>query len=110
MIRFISILVVILFALLPSDAAPPSTMVVYDFSAQWCAPCRRFGPIFDGWRKKHTKTNITFVTIDVDHDKEKVANKFKIRAIPTILIAVDTREVKRFVGAPNEQDILPYLK
>lgn len=82
---------------------------VYDFSAAWCPPCRLFAPTFDEWSKKYSNDYITFFKVDTDSDMELTA-KFKISALPTVVIVHDGKEVKRFVGPPSESQILEYLK
>lgn len=97
----------------PQEVSPmiiiSKQIVVLDFSAKWCPPCRTFGPVFDKWKEKYTKANVSFKKVDVDEDKE-MATKFKISALPTVVITVDGVEVKRFVGMPKEDQVLEYLK
>jgi thioredoxin 2 len=88
---------------------PGKKIVVYDFWAPWCPPCRAFGPTFDKWKGKHSNENISFVKVNTDED-EAMASKFKIASLPTIVVTHDGIEVKRFVGAPLEQQLLEFLK
>ena len=84
-------------------------IVVYDFWAPWCPPCRAFGPTFKKWEEKYGNENISFQKVNTDEEGE-LAVKFKISSLPTIVVTHDGAEVKRFVGAPTENQIQEFLK
>jgi thioredoxin 1 len=58
-------------------------MVIVDFWAPWCAPCRSFATIFDAASKKYPE--IVFGKVNTDEDQELAAN-FQIRSIPTLMV------------------------
>src|SRR5688572_12593881 len=58
-------------------------MLVVDFWAPWCAPCRLFSPVFEAAAEKHT--DIVFGKINTDEQQE-LASMFGIRSIPTLMI------------------------
>ncbi len=60
-----------------------NSMVIVDFWAPWCAPCRSFAPIFDAASMKHPE--IVFGKVNTDEEQELAAN-FQIRSIPTLMI------------------------
>lgn len=77
-------------------------LVVIDFNATWCGPCKQFAPVFDAVAAKYAK-KAEFISVDIDKCPE-TANAFGIRAIPTVLFIYPDGTTKTFVGT---EDILP---
>lgn len=78
-------------------------VVVIDFWAPWCGPCRMVGPIMDELDKDFdNNTNIKFAKINTDEEQE-LSMKFQIRGIPTIKIFKAGKEVDQFVGAAPKE-------
>jgi thioredoxin len=61
-------------------------MVVVDFWAPWCGPCRMFGPVFEAASEKHA--DIVFGKVNTEEEPE-LAGGFGIRSIPTLMILRD---------------------
>ncbi|KAG0061294.1 hypothetical protein BGZ89_011592 [Linnemannia elongata] len=73
-----------------------SKLVVVDFFATWCGPCKTLAPILEGLERKHTST--IFAKVDVDKAQD-CAGTYKVTAMPTILFFKNRSEVGRVVGA-----------
>jgi thioredoxin 1 len=57
--------------------------VLVDFWAEWCGPCRMFGPIFEEASNEHT--DLVFGKVDTE-DQQELAAAFGIRSIPTLMV------------------------
>ncbi|XP_057709983.1 thioredoxin b [Corythoichthys intestinalis] len=71
-------------------------LVVVDFTATWCGPCRMISPKFEEF--SHTYTNVVFIKVDVD-ECDDVAQKHGISAMPTFLFFKNGKKVDDFTGA-----------
>lgn len=61
-------------------------ILVLDWWAAWCGPCRAFAPVFEAASNKHP--DITWGKVDTDAEQE-LASTFSIRSIPTLMIFRD---------------------
>ena len=70
--------------------------VAVDFTASWCGPCKRIGPVFE--RLAEAMEGIHCVKVDVDENDETAA-LFGIRAMPTFMFFHRGEKVDELVGA-----------
>ena len=70
-------------------------IVILDFFATWCPPCRRFSPVFEKAAANHT--DILFIKIDVDKH-ENLVTEYGVRSMPTIIVLKDGVVVKTKTG------------
>jgi thioredoxin len=77
-------------------------LVIIDFSATWCGPCRMIGPVFHAMADEAEYANVHFVKVDVDESPE-LSEKYKVEAMPTFVFLKNQNEVDRLLGASKEQ-------
>ena len=81
--------------------------VLVDFWATWCGPCQALSPLVE--QVAEEETGIKVGKVDVD-DQDKLARKYKIFSIPTLLVFKNGEVVQRSVGAIPKEKILELLK
>ncbi len=79
-------------------------IVLVDFWASWCGPCRMLGPIMEEVSKE---AKVYKVNVD---DNEKLAMDYRISSIPCVIAFKDGKEIKRSVGLKSKEDILEMVK
>ncbi len=61
-------------------------IVIIDFWAPWCGPCKSFAPVYDAVSEKHD--DVVFAKVNTE-DQQELAASFQIRSIPTLMIFRD---------------------
>ena len=79
-------------------------MVVVDFYADWCGPCKMMAPIIEEIAKElEGKAKVGKINID---DNQSLAVKYQVMSIPTIAIFKQGKVIQSFVGVTDKQEIL----
>ena len=79
-------------------------LVVVDFWATWCGPCRMLSPILDEVEEEMAD-KITVVKVNVD-DADQIAMQYRIMSIPTLLFFKNGQIVDKTVGAMPKNELI----
>ena len=77
------------------DNTIESGVVVVDFFATWCGPCKMLSPVID--ELSGELKNVNFVKVDIDQSMD-LAQKFKIVSVPTLKVFKNGEEVDTLMG------------
>jgi len=81
--------------------------VLVDFSATWCGPCQMMEPVIEETAKElEGKAKVGKLNVD---ENPKIAEKYGIMSIPTLILFREGKAVKTLVGFRNKEEILNYL-
>jgi thioredoxin 1 len=89
-----------------ADEIPRSGVVVVDFFANWCRPCKGISPHFEQLAKAFT--TVTFLKVDIDESTD-LAEAFEVKSLPTFLFFKNGQIVKKLEGA-DLQGIIQILQ
>ncbi len=85
-----------------------SGLVLVDYWAPWCGPCKVMSPILNDLAEE-VDESVTVAKVNVDHN-QALAKKFKVRSIPTLILYQDGVEVDRFMGVKSKKFLLKELQ
>jgi thioredoxin 1 len=95
-----------------SKVSQSKGLVLVDFWAEWCGPCKTISPILEELAKSHQGT-VQVYKMDVD-ENPKTPSQFHIRGIPTVILFKDGKRVDQIIGSHSkeafERAIQTYLK
>ncbi|MEF9991575.1 MAG: thioredoxin [Romboutsia sp.] len=91
-----------------SDVENGKGVVVVDFYATWCGPCKMLAPVFESLAQE-MNGEVRFVKVDIDQSLE-IAQKFNISTVPTMMIFKDGRPVESLVGFMPKEKIKGKVK
>ena len=83
------------------------SLVLVDFWAEWCGPCKMIAPILDEIADEQVGT-VKIAKLNVD-DAPDTARQYEVMSIPTMILFKDGEPVKKIVGAKPKDAILEEL-
>jgi thioredoxin 1 len=82
-------------------------IILLDFYADWCGPCRMVSPIVDEIAKENPDYLVGKINVD---NEPKLAQDFDVSSIPVLLVMRDGKIVNQSVGAKTKQQILAIIE
>lgn len=86
-----------------STIADGGVPVIVDFWAPWCGPCKAIAPILEELASEEAG-KVKVCKVNVDNNSE-LANRYSIRAIPTLLVFKDGNVANQIVGMTSKADL-----
>lgn len=79
-------------------------LVLIDFYADWCGPCKMMAPIVEQIAEElQGKAKVGKINVDENQD---LAMEYNVMSIPTLIIFKEGKETKRFVGVKDKSELL----
>lgn len=88
------------------DSAIASGVVLVDFYADWCGPCKMLAPVLEGIADKMEQVSFYKLNVDLSSD---IAGRYGIQAIPNLIIFKDGKAVDQITGFVPENEIINRL-
>lgn len=90
-----------------SAIAKSDKLVVVDFWADWCVPCKQFRPVVEEVAKE-MRDKLEVHTVDIE-EAPSIADRYKINSIPCLMLFKGGKEVGRLVGARDKASLVSEL-
>ena len=81
--------------------------VIVDFWAEWCGPCKQFGPVFE--EVSNNVEGVTFAKVNIDENPE-APTKYGVRGIPTLIMFKGGEVASTKVGAVPKSNIVEWVE
>ena len=90
-----------------SEILSAGQVVMVDFWATWCGPCRMLTPTVDEVAQEY-EGRVTVAKCNVD-DSDEIAMQYRVRNIPTLIFFKDGQQVDKLVGLVSKKEITDIL-
>jgi thioredoxin 1 len=91
-----------------TDVLNSDKLVLVDFWAEWCGPCRMVAPVLEEIAADHSET-LTIAKLNID-ENPGTARDFQVMSIPTMILFKGGEAVKQIVGAKPKAALLADLR
>jgi thioredoxin 1 len=81
-------------------------LVVVDFFATWCGPCKMLSPVLE--QINEDRSDVKIVKVDIDNNMD-LAKKYGIMSVPTVILFKDGKEVDKKIGFMPKDMITEWL-
>ena len=82
---------------------------VIKFYADWCGPCREYGPTFTQVREELESEDITFLEIDVQNDPDNLSGQYGVRGIPHTVVLEEGADTRAQSGRLGVEELKEFI-
>ena len=86
-----------------SEVLEQTKLVLVDFWAEWCGPCKQIAPTLEEIAEKYSE-NLSVCKVDVDSNRE-LALQYNVRSIPSLMIFKNGEMVDSLIGAVSLEEL-----
>ena len=86
-----------------SEVLKQTKLVLVDFWAEWCGPCKQIAPTLEELAEKYSE-NLSVCKVDVDSNRE-LALQYNVRSIPSLMIFKNGEMVDSLIGAVSLEEL-----
>ena len=86
-----------------SEVLEQTKLVLVDFWAEWCGPCKQIAPTLEALAEKYSE-NLSVCKVDVDLNRE-LALQYNVRSIPSLMIFKNGEMVDSLIGAVSLEEL-----
>ena len=91
-----------------SEVEENKNLVLVDFFAPWCGPCKLMHPVIEELMEDYKDKNIIIGEVNVDENSE-LAEKYGVRGIPTFIFFKEGKEIDQFSGYRSKDEISIFI-
>ena len=86
-----------------NEVLEQTKLVLVDFWAEWCGPCKQIAPTLEELAKKYSE-NLSVCKVDVDANRE-LALQYNVRSIPSLMVFKNGEMVDSLIGAVSLEEL-----
>ena len=90
-----------------SDVLENEKLVLVDFWAEWCGPCKQIAPRLEELENKY-ENNLSVCKVDVDQNRD-LALEYNVRSIPSLLLFKSGQNIDTLIGAVTLEELEDFV-